>query len=167
MTPEEMYLFHQTPEALAKKLLEFVPLQEGDTVYEPFKGEGAFFKNFPANTTNLWAEIKQGKDFQVEQDYDWVITNPPFRLTEEYQRINGFWLTLDYFTQRARKGVAMLFNKKCLEALTPKRLETLASRGFTVQKIVVCSVKKWHGRYYFLIVEKKPTAGFSFLRETY
>jgi hypothetical protein len=76
MTPEEMYLFHQTPEALAKKLLEFVPLQEGDTVYEPFKGEGAFFKNFPANTTNLWAEIKQNKDYKEEQDYDWVITAP-------------------------------------------------------------------------------------------
>ena len=167
MTPEETYLFHQTPEDLAKKLIEFVPLVANDRVYEPFKGEGAFYKNFPSTTQNIWSEIKQNKDYTSEQDYDWVITNPPFRLEEGNIRVNGFWLTLDYFTQRAKKGVAFLFNKKCLEALTPRRLELLQQRGFYIQKVVVCSVKKWAGRYYFLILQKTPNTSFTYLRDNF
>lgn len=167
MNDEQTYLFHQTPPALAKKLIEYVPLIEGDRVYEPFKGEGAFYSNFPTNTINLWAEIKYGRDYKDISGYDWVITNPPFRITDDNTRINGFWLTLDYFTRFAKKGVAFLFNKKCLEALTPRRLEILQQRGFYVQKIVVCAVKKWAGRYYFLILQKQPTPFLTYLRETY
>lgn len=167
MNADEAYAFHQTPPDLAKRLIEFVPLEQGDVVYEPFMGEGAFYNNFPANTTKIWAEIRKGKDYKVESEYDWVITNPPFRLEEGNTRINGFWLTLDYFSTRAKKGVAFLFNKKCLEALTPKRLELLHQRGFFVEKIVVCSVKKWMGRYYFLILRKRPNNFFVALRENW
>lgn len=168
MNEQETYLFHQTPPELAKKLMEFVPLSEGDVVCEPFRGEGAFFNQIPPNCTKVWAEIKMGKDYKaIEEDYDWVITNPPFRLDEGTSKINGFWLTLDYFTQRARKGVAFLFNKRCLEALTPRRLQILEQRGFSVQKIVVCSVRKWAGRYYFLVLTKQPSSSFLYLRENW
>ena len=167
MNEEQIYLFHQTPPELAKKLIEIVPLEANDKVYEPFKGEGAFFTNFPSTVQKLWAEIRQGKDYKEEQEYDWVITNPPFRITEENTRVNGFWITLDYFTQRAKKGVAFLFNKKCLEALTPRRLDILQQRGFYVEKIVVCNVKKWAGRYYFLILRKQPSHWFIHIKESF
>jgi hypothetical protein len=167
MTPDEIYAFHQTPPDLAKRLMDFVPIQSGDRLYEPFRGEGAFFNAFPTTTTNLWAEIRKEKDYKDEQEYDWVITNPPFRLEEGNTRINGFWLTLDYFSSRAKKGVAFLFNKQCLEALTPKRIEILQQRGFHIQKIVVCSVKKWAGRYYFLVLSKQPANFLVALRENW
>jgi hypothetical protein len=40
---DNTYLFHQTPKELARDLIPFVPLVEGDRVIEPFKGEGAFY----------------------------------------------------------------------------------------------------------------------------
>ena len=168
MNADQIYLFHQTPPELAKKLISLLPLQEGDVICEPFRGEGAFFNAIPEGCPRVWAEIKMGKDYKdINEEYDWVITNPPFRLEQDNSRINGFWLTLDYFTQRAKKGVAFLFNKKCLEALTPKRLQLLEQRGWSVQKIVVCSIKKWAGRYYFLVLTKEPSSSFLYLRENW
>lgn len=168
MNPQETYLFHQTPPDLAKRLIEFLPLEEGDVVCEPFRGEGAFYNAIPEQCEKVWAEITMGKDYKdITESYDWVITNPPFRLEQDNSRINGFWLTLDYFTQRANKGVAFLFNKKCLEALTPKRLQMLEQRGWFVKQIIVCSVRKWAGRYYFLILTKNPGTSFCYLRENW
>lgn len=168
MNAQEIYLFHQTPPELAKKLMTLIPLEEGDVVCEPFRGEGAFFNAIPDGHPRVWAEIQMGKDYkEIAEEYDWVITNPPFQLEESNKRINGFWMTLDYFTQRAKKGVAFLFNKKCLEALTPRRLQILEQRGWSVQKIVVCSVKKWAGRYYFLVLTKNSPTSFLYLRENY
>ena len=158
MNKEEVYQFHQTPKALAKDLLPFLPLQPTDVLYEPFKGEGAFFDNFPAANPKLWTEIKYGKDYKTQTEpYDWVITNPPFRLEQEGgKRENAFWKLLDYYTQRARKGVAFLANDDCFGTLTPKRQQLLKERGWGITKIVVCSVKKWRGRYFFVVFEKKP-----------
>ena len=49
---------------------------------------------------------------------------------------------------------------------TPARLEIMKSKGFELQHIRVVADKRWFGRYYFLIFEKKP--GFvSWERKTY
>lgn len=156
----EIYLFHQTPKDIAKKLIPFIPIEGSDILYEPFRGEGAFFDSFPESNPKQWTEIKEQKDYKEHNGtYDWVISNPPFRLPHESgRRVNSFWLLLDYFTQRARKGVAFLGNDYCLGALTKRRLRILKERGFTINRIVVSEIKKWRGRYYFIIVEKnKPT----------
>ena len=50
MEKTEVYYFHQTPNELTKLLIPLVPLQDEDRVLEPFKGEGAFFKEFPSNS---------------------------------------------------------------------------------------------------------------------
>lgn len=153
---KETYLFHQTPKACAKDLMTFIPLHAGDKVIEPFKGEGAFYDAFPAFVQKDWAELEQGKDYtDLSGEYDWVITNPPFRLESNGKRVNSFWFLLDYYTQRARKGVAFLANDACFGTLTPKRQQVLKERGWGITKIVVCSVKKWRGRYFFLLFEKK------------
>ena len=152
----ETYLFHQTPPECAKDLLAFIPLQPNDRVIEPFKGEGAFFNSFPPHVQKDWAEIEQGKDYtDISGEYDWVITNPPFRLNTNGTRVNSFWYLLDYFTQRAKKGIAFLANDACFGTLTPKRQQILKDRGWGITKIVVCSVKKWRGRYFFIVLEKK------------
>ena len=42
MQKDDAYYFHQTPETIAPKLIAEVPLEEGDRVLEPFRGEGSF-----------------------------------------------------------------------------------------------------------------------------
>ena len=152
------YLLHQTPEELCKELIPYVPLEPNDTVIEPFKGEGNFYRNFPATVSKEWAELEEGKDYtSITTPYDWVITNPPYRLDAGEKRVNSFWFLLDYYSQRSQKGIAFLANDRCFSTLTPRRLGILKDRGWSIYKIVVCSVKKWRGRYFFVILTKKPT----------
>lgn len=159
---DEVYLFHQTPNELAEKLIKFVPLVDNDCILEPFKGEGAFYNNFPQFTKNNWCEIEEGIDFK-DFDYDknkidWVISNPPFRLeTPDKKRTNSFYYILDFFLTRVNKGIAFLGNDYCLGSLTPKRINDLNNKGFYINKIFVCNVRKWRGRYYFIIISKTKT----------
>ena len=156
---DDTYFLHQTPFSCAKDLLALVPLVEGDRVIEAFKGEGAFYDQLPSFVQKDWAEITQGRDYaSLTHDYDWVITNPPFRLEHEGKRVNSFWYLLDYYSTRAHKGIAFLANDKCFSTLTPRRLELLQQRGWGFTSITVCSVKKWRGRYFFIVLEKnKPS----------
>lgn len=165
---DEVYKLHQTPANCAKDLLAFVPLVAGDVVIEPFRGEGAFYNNFPENVIKDWAEIKEGRDYkELQGEFDWVITNPPYRLETGVKRVNSFWFILDYYTKMAKKGVAFLTNDKCFSVLTPRRMELLKNRGFAITSIVVCSVKKWRGRYFFLILEKNKEPAIKHLRLNY
>jgi hypothetical protein len=56
-----------------------------------------------------------------------------------------------------KKGMAFLGNDRCLATLTPRRLDILQNNGIYLHSIVVCNVKKWRGRYYFLIFKKEPS----------
>jgi hypothetical protein len=164
----ETYLLHQTPSRLGKDLIGFLPLEEGDILYEPFRGEGAFYNHFPENTSHLWTEIEEGKDCEdFSGNYDWVITNPPFCKPEGAGRVNAWWYYLDKFSKVAKKGIAFLSNDKCFSTLTPKRMDTLKERGFHITKTVLCAVKKWRGRYYFLVFTKGESKDFTYLRDTY
>lgn len=154
----DTYLFHQTPNECAKDLLSLLSIHDNDILYEPFKGEGSFYNNFPATNPKLWSELKEGIDYTtIQEPYDWVITNPPFKMDTGTKRINSFWFLLDYYSLRARKGIAFLGNDMCFSALTPKRIQLLKDRGWGITRITVCSIKKWRGRYFFIVLEKKPT----------
>ena len=150
-----IYLFHQTPVALAQTLLKRIPLDPNDILYEPFKGEGAFYDNFPEGHPKDWSELEAGRDYRdYLGEYDWVITNPPFQLNEGGKRVNSIWFLLDYFSERARKGIAFLCNDNLLSTLTPIRIKKLEQRGFAVESITVCNVKRWRGRYFFIVFRK-------------
>jgi hypothetical protein len=164
---DDTYLFHQTPNECAKDLIAFVPLHEGDKVVEPFRGEGSFYNNFPAFVNKDWAELKEGKDYTELEDYDWVITNPPFRLDFGGKRVNSFWYLLDYYSTRAKKGIAFLGNDSCFSTLTPRRQAILKERGWIITKVVVCSIKKWRGRYFFFILQKGDAGFMDFLPTNY
>ena len=164
----DTYLFHQTPRQCAIDLMQYIPLQPGDTVLEPFKGEGAFYDAFPNYVHKDWAELEQGRNYiDVSGSYDWVITNPPFRLETNGKRVNSFWYLLDYYTQRTHKGIAFLANDRCFSTLTPKRMNLLQQRNWSITKIVVCSVKKWRGRYFFIILEKDKVGFVNYLLPNY
>ena len=164
---KEVYQFHQTPKECAKDLIAFVPLVEGDIVVEPFKGEGAFYDAFPNFVEKDWAELEQGKDYTALTNYDWVITNPPFRLDFNGKRVNSFWYLLDYYTTRAKKGIAFLGNDRCFSTLTPRRQAVLKERGWKITKVVVCSIKKWRGRYFFFILQKEGEGFMDYLPTNY
>lgn len=159
---DNTYYFHQTPNDLAKKLIEQVPLTLGDKVLEPFKGEGAFYNNFPDFVEKDWCEIEEGRDYtQYTEDIDWVISNPPFRLENNGKRENAFFKILKHFSTKVKKGIAFLGNDYCLSALTPKRIEDLKKNELYMSNIYVCSVKKWRGRYFFIIFSKEPCSFFN------
>jgi hypothetical protein len=162
------YELHQTPKELAKDLIAQLQLSIDDRVVEPFKGEGAFYDAFPAYVSKDWAELEQGKDYrELTADYDWVITNPPFRLDTGGKRVNSFWFLLDYYSQRAKKGIAFLGNDRCFSSLTPRRQALLKDRGWKITKIIVCSVKKWRGRYFFFILQKEGQGFMDYLITNY
>jgi hypothetical protein len=157
---EETYLFHQTPESLAIELLKEIDILETDIVLEPFKGEGAFYNNFPA-CKKEWCEITQDRDWLSYTDkVDWVISNPPFRLDNGVKRENAFYKILFHYSTLVNKGIAFLGNDYCLASLTPKRLNKLKENGLYLHNIVVCSVKKWRGRYFFMIFKKEESSIF-------
>jgi hypothetical protein len=169
MNDEDAYKFHQTPKECAKDLIAFIPFLPGDLVYEPFRGEGAFYDAFPANVVKDWAEIKMGKDFKdLSGNCDWVVSNPPFKLEHtDGKRRNAFWFLLDYYSTRANKGIAFLANDICFSTLTPNRMKLLKDRGWSITKCVVCAVKKWRGRYFFFILQKTPSCFMDFLLTNY
>lgn len=154
----DTYYFHQTPVELAKKLIETIPLADNDIVLEPFKGEGAFYNNFPDNVVKEWTEIEEGRDYTTfTNSVDWVISNPPFKLETTVGRVNFFWTILKYYSRIARKGIAFLANDRCFSTLTPLRMKELNDNGFYLHSYTVSSVKKWRGRYYFIVFTKEPS----------
>ena len=170
------YFLYQTPVQFAKDILSTYDnlFAEGDVLYEPFRGEGAFYSNFPARCRHLWSERVEGKDFDTETDYDWVITNPPFRTTFKDKdgklsdkKKNAFWLLLEHFSKQAKKGVVFVGNDKCISALTPKRLTELSQRGWGLTHISTANVKKWRGRYMVLVFQRTATPILNFFETTY
>jgi len=159
MEKDDAYYFHQTPELLCRELIKYVDLQEGDKVLEAFRGEGSFYNSFPEFVEKDWTEITEGRDYKdYTGEIDWVITNPPFRLDDGVKRENAFFKILKHYTTKAKKGIAFLGNDSCFSTLTPKRLKELNESGWYIHNVVVCNVKKWRGRYFFMIFKKSPSA---------
>jgi type I restriction-modification system DNA methylase subunit len=154
----DIYYFHQTPQKLCEELIKHVDLKEGDKVFEPFRGEGAFYNSYPDFVEKDWTEITEGRDYKnYEGSIDWVITNPPFKLDDKNKRENSFYTLLKYYSDKVNKGIAFLGNDWCFASLTPKRLEELKNNGLYIHNIIVCNVKKWRGRYFFIILKKEPS----------
>jgi hypothetical protein len=79
------------------------------------------------------------------------------------KRENAFWKLLKYYTERANKGIAFLGNDYCFGTLTPKRLRELNESGWFIHSISCCSVKKWRGRYFWIILQNKPCEFYKYI----
>ena len=78
-TPNDVVM---TPEKTAIKIINH--FQPTGSILEPCRGDGTFYKNFP-NKDKDWCEISEGKDFlQYEKHVDWIITNPPFSIFDNF-----------------------------------------------------------------------------------
>ena len=153
--------FHYTNEQMVKDLISLIPFKENDKVLDAGSGKNkVWYKNIPEGLEKYECEIEDGIDFLTQWDkkVDWVIGNPPYHIG---------WQFTEKASKLANKGIAWLVNNTEMNSLlTPRRLQIVKDNGFEITNIKVVSDKRWFGRYYFLIFEKKP--GFiSWERKTY
>lgn len=160
---DELYYRDQTPPELALKLIEYVPIEFNDNACEPFRGEGAFFNALRKKTYDVdWCEIEDGEDYREMGDkYDWIVTNPPFG------KKGQFWNLLWELAHKVEKGIAFLGNQYCFTSLTPKRLKMLEGLGLYLTKVIICNVKKWYGKYYFIVFTKDKKSIIDYLEGYY
>lgn len=149
--------FHYTNEQMVKDLIAITPLS--GSVLDAGSGKNkVWYRNIPDYCDKYECEIEDGNDFLLwDKKVDWVIGNPPFNIG---------WKFIDKMTEIAQVGIAVLGNINNFNQFTPKRLQTLKDNGFELQHIHIISDKRWFGRYYYLIFERKK--GFvSWERKTY
>lgn len=137
-----------TPPDLAASLVPLVePIWRSHTLFDPFRGQGAFYDNFPKGHVTGWTEIDDGTDFfdTPQSQWDWLISNPPYSNLDE---------VLEHSCRVAKVGFAYLLLG---HALTPRRLERIGQLGFGLTSIHLCKVFKWYGISAFCVFEKgKP-----------
>lgn len=81
--------FYPTPPEVTQALLRFLDLREGTVVWEPACGEMDMVSAIQREGFSCIAtDLKYGQDFLAMpfQECDWIITNPPFSLAEQFIR---------------------------------------------------------------------------------
>jgi hypothetical protein len=150
--------FHYTNEQMVKDLIAITPLS--GSVLDAGSGKNkVWHRNIPEGLEKYECEIEDGVDFLTwDKKVDWVIGNPPFHQS---------WVFTEKALNIANKGVAFLVNNTGLNSqMTPRRLQLMQDAGFELSHIRVVADRRWFGRYYYLIFEKKK--GFiSWERKTY
>jgi len=137
-----------TPKGLVIDCLARIPLGENDFVLDCAAGSNMVWFNCIKQKRKDYCELDEGKDFfKYKKKADWVVGNPPFR----------HFIDFCYKScEVSVKGFAFLINHARLNQLTPKRLNDFASKGFYLNGIFIVGVKKWFGRYYFVVFGNKP-----------
>ncbi|MBC8490350.1 MAG: hypothetical protein H8D45_30405 [Bacteroidetes bacterium] len=150
--------FHYTNEQMVKDLMKLIPFEKDDIVLDAGSGKNKVWqKNCPVKC--LECEIEDGCDFfKWKQRVDWVIGNPSYHQS---------WQFTEKAISITNKGIGWLVNNQALNShLTPRRLDLLKKNGFQYTKIHIVADKRWFGRYYFILLEKKKGV-LSWERKTY
>ena len=146
--------FHHTPLEIAKDIIKQVNYSKDDLVLEPFKGDGAFYNQL-INCNKDYCEIDDGKDFfNYTKKVDWIISNPPFKILINNELKNGLIPIIDHSINITTKGFGYLVNNNLFNSLTVNRLNNWQDKGFVVSYIKVYEIKKWFGRWFFILFEK-------------
>ena len=155
--PEDI-TFHYTNENMVKDLIKIITIKENESVLDAGSGKNKVWYNNIQNKEKYECELEDGNENLLwTKKVDWVMGNPPFDIG---------WKLIEKSIDVANVGIAVLGSIKFFNQFTPARLEIMKSKGFELQHIRVVADKRWFGRYYFLIFEKKP--GFvSWERKTY
>lgn len=156
--PPKDITFHYTNEEMVKDLIKLIPFEKDDIVLDAGSGKNKVWQN-NCPVKCLECELEDGCNFlELEMNVDWIIGNPPYNLS---------WAFTEKSIEIASKGIAWLVNNQALNShLTPRRLDLMKEKGFELQHIRVVADKRWFGRYYFLIFEKKKGI-LSWERKTY
>lgn len=86
--------FYPTPPECTQALIDFLKknswLRDGQLVWECACGSNAIVDILQKNGLFTWGtDIEKGQDFlkyEIQENFDWIITNPPFSLGEEFIR---------------------------------------------------------------------------------
>lgn len=82
--------FYPTPPEATQAILNFLQIERGKRVWEPACGQGHMVKVMEENGLDVIAtDIQSGADFltaEMPDGVDWIISNPPFSLSEEFIR---------------------------------------------------------------------------------
>lgn len=81
--------FYPTPPEATQALLDFLRLDRRANIWEPACGEGDMVEVLVKNGYSVRAtDLQTGTDFlTTEHNFsDWIITNPPFSLSEQFIR---------------------------------------------------------------------------------
>ena len=146
-----------TPNSLAKKLIQEVPISKGSSILDPFYGLGAFFNNYPQNELNSWYELNLGSDFFKKNDtFDWIISNPPF---------SNLTKTIEHTLKVVKLGFAYIIPTY---SLTANRLDLINKMGFYLSKMIIFENPKSWGigfQMCFVIFTKQKNDSMKLLKE--
>ena len=136
-----------------------IPLDDSDFVVDAGSGnQKVWYNNIPTDNKDD-VEIEDGRDFLLyDKKVDWVSGNPPF------DKIIDF---IFKSSEISRKGFAFVMGPNRINQLTPVRLDKLAAKGFFINRIHIFTVKKWFGRYYFLIWTREKSKDITWCRTNY
>lgn len=132
-----------TPIDICKKAIEMVDNKPEYVWFDPWKGGGNFFNNFPQENAKLWCEIQEGRDFfEFNEKVDVICSNPPF------SKINK---CLEKCVELSPKHIILILG--CIN-VTPKRLKYLIDNGYTLKNLHFFKVRGWFSISYILHFEK-------------
>ena len=125
---------YSTPEYAIRPLLEIIP--KDYTIWESCCGEGNISKFFEKHGYKVIStDIITGQDFftySPEQHYDIIITNPPFKLKDDFierciQLNKPFMLLLPLSVFESPKRIQMLKQIKVTIFMLPRRVNYINS----------------------------------------
>mgnify|MGYP001579455717 FL=1 len=148
--------FHYTNPQMARDLIAITPIK--GSVLDA--GSGSKIWNNQLKKPKFECEIDRGCDFyKWDKKVDWIIGNPPFHES---------WKFTEHALTIAQKGIAWLVNTQALNShFTPRRLQKMHEQGFHYTQIRVVADKRWFGRYFYIILRKKPASFISWEIKSY
>ena len=139
---------HETSIEMVKDLLDILHIKKDDVVMDAGSGKNKVWFNCINSTIKYEYEIKDGNDYlEFKDKVDWTVGNPPYHISWDFHKKAII---------TSKKGIAWLVNLNNLNSLfTPKRLDFAKDNGFELTKMHILSDKRWFGRYFFIVFEKK------------
>jgi hypothetical protein len=122
-----------TPLLVAQTHIKSIDSKPEEVWYDPFKGKGVYYNNFPT-PNKVWTEISEGKDFfTFEGKVDIICSNPPYSCMDE---------VLKKSVELKPRVISFLL----LEGkITPKRMEYMSKAGYGLSGMYMCKVFSWYG----------------------
>ena len=158
---EEHITYMFTPLDISKDIISNLDIKKTDKVLEPFKGEGSFYNQLP-ECQKLYCEIDDNINFFDWQDkVNLIVSNPPFKILVDGEKKNGLIPIIEHSITIADK-FGYLVNHNLFNALTVRRLNLWNDKGFNITYIKVYEIKKWFGRWFFILFERSKKSILNF-----